>query len=119
MERIKSIVPRDRSAEERSRQKWNNVAKPLHSFGLLEECVVKMSGIFGSENFDINKRCVVLMCADNGVVEERVTQSDSSVTAVVAEAAANGEAAPPAETPPAEQPAPAPEAPPAETPPAQ
>jgi len=91
MERIKSIAPRDKSAEERSRQKWNNVAKPLHSFGLLEECVVKMSGIFGSENFDINKRCVVLMCADNGVVEEGVTQSDSSVTAVVAEAAANGD----------------------------
>ena len=90
MERLKKITHADFSAEERSRQKWNNVAKPLRSLGLLEESVIKMSGIFGSENFDLSKRCVVLMCADNGVVEEGVTQSESSVTAVVADAAANG-----------------------------
>ena len=90
MERLKLINPPDSKAIERAEIKWNNVAKPLHSLGLLEKNVVKIAGIFGDENFDLNKRCAVLMCADNGVVCEGVTQSDSSVTAVVAKAAAFG-----------------------------
>ena len=90
MERLKLINLPDSAAIERAKIKWNNVAKPLHSLGLLEETVIKIAGITGDENFDLNKRCAVVMCADNGVVCERVTQSDSSVTAVVAKAAAEG-----------------------------
>lgn len=90
MERIKLINPPDSRAIERAKIKWNNIAKPLHSLGLLEEAVIKIAGITGDENFDLKKRCVVMMCADNGVVCEGVTQSDSSVTAVVAKSAAEG-----------------------------
>ena len=90
MKRIKLINKPDFGAVERAKIKWNNVAKPLHSLGLLEEAVVKISGITGNENFDLNKRCAVMMCADNGVVCEGVTQSDSSVTAIVAKSAAEG-----------------------------
>lgn len=39
----------------------------------------------GDAEIRLHKRAVVVMCADNGVVEEGVTQCDSSVTAVVAE----------------------------------
>lgn len=90
MKRIKLINKPDFGAVERAKIKWNNVAKPLHSLGLLEEAVVKISGITGNENFDLNKRCAVMMCADNGVVCEGVTQSNSSVTAIVAKSAAEG-----------------------------
>ena len=90
MKRVKLITPPDSGAMKRAEIKWNNVAKPLHSLGLLEESVIKIAGITGDENFDLNKRCAVVMCADNGVVAEGVTQSDSSVTAVVAQALAEG-----------------------------
>ncbi len=90
MKRISSILPADNAASERALKQWNSVAKPLHSLGLLEDSVVKIAGIIGSENIDIGKRCVVDMCADNGVVTEGVTQTDSSVTAIVAKAMAEG-----------------------------
>ena len=90
MKRISSILPADNAASERALKQWNSVAKPLHSLGLLEDSVVKVAGIIGSENIDIGKRCIVDMCSDNGVVTEGVTQTDSSVTAIVAKAMAEG-----------------------------
>lgn len=44
----------------------------------------------GTENVDIHSRTAVVMCADNGVVCEGITQSESSVTAVCAKAIAEG-----------------------------
>lgn len=90
MERIKKIQPPDAAAMERAQARWNGVAKPLHSLGLLEEAVVRIAGMTGSEEIDLSKRCVVCLCADNGVVCEGVTQTDSSVTRIVAQAMAEG-----------------------------
>ncbi len=90
MNRIESIKPADRAAMKRAEKKWNSVAKPLHSLGIGEEDVIKLAGIFGTENFSLDKRCAVIMCADNGVVCEGVTQTDSSVTGIVAKAIAEG-----------------------------
>ncbi|MBP0956875.1 MAG: nicotinate-nucleotide--dimethylbenzimidazole phosphoribosyltransferase [Oscillospiraceae bacterium] len=90
MDRIKLIVPADSEAARRAARKWNGIAKPLHSLGMLEDIVIKLAGIYGSESFSLDKRCVVAMCADNGVVCEGVTQTDSSVTAIVARAMAEG-----------------------------
>lgn len=90
MNRIYKIKPVDISAKTASNNRWNNIAKPLRSLGLLETAVEKIAAIQGTENVSLNKRTVVVMCADNGVVQENVTQSDSSVTAVCANAIANG-----------------------------
>ena len=90
MERIKAITPPDSAAMKRAQDKWNSVAKPLHSLGQLEDIIIKIAGITGSESFSLDKRCVAVMCADHGVVEEGVTQSDSSVTAIVAKSVAEG-----------------------------
>ncbi|MDE5649201.1 MAG: nicotinate-nucleotide--dimethylbenzimidazole phosphoribosyltransferase, partial [Oscillospiraceae bacterium] len=92
MERINKITKPDFKAMELSQCKWNSVAKPIRSLGLLEKFITKIAGITGNEEVKINKRCTVVMCADNGVVTEGVTQSDSSVTALVAESIANGKA---------------------------
>lgn len=81
---ISSILPADRTAMEAARQKWNGVGKPLGSLGLLEDQVIRMAGVFGTADFEISRKAVVIMCADNGVVEEGVTQSGQEVTAVVA-----------------------------------
>ena len=90
MERIQQIQPYDISAVQRAEEKWKTIAKPLYSLGLLEKCVSQTAGIFGNENFTIDKRVAVIMCADNGVTEEHISQSDYTVTSAVAEAIAKG-----------------------------
>ena len=90
MNRISNITASDKSAESAAHNHWNSIAKPLGSLGLLESAVEKIAAIQGIENPDISRRTVVVMCADNGVVCEGVTQSDSSVTAVCANAIAEG-----------------------------
>lgn len=90
MERVSKITPTDKAAEEAARARWNSIAKPLGSLGLLESAVEKIAAVQGSADIDISRRTVVVMCADNGVVCEGVTQSDSSVTAICAEAIAGG-----------------------------
>lgn len=90
MKRIESITETDALAGQRAIEKWNSVAKPLGSLGLLEDMIVKIASIQGSEDVCLTKRDVVVMCADNGVVAEGVTQSDSKVTAMCAKAIADG-----------------------------
>ena len=78
------IAPRDETAAERCRTRWNSIAKPLRGLGLLEEAVCRIAALTGSENVSVEKRAVAVLCADNGIVEEGVTQTDASVTAVMA-----------------------------------
>lgn len=65
-------------------RKWNAVAKPLGSLGLLEDAVTALCAMKKSLSPRIDKRCVVMFCADNGVIAEGVTQSGSEVTSLVA-----------------------------------
>ena len=65
------------------KQNWDNIAKPLNSLGVLEEMHAKIAAIYNCERINIAKRCVVPICADNGVVEEGVTQTGQNVTAIV------------------------------------
>ena len=46
---------------------------------------MKIAGMTGSSQIDLGKKGLVIMCADNGVVEEGVTQTGQEVTAIVAE----------------------------------
>ncbi len=81
----------DREATKRAELRWNSIAKPLHSLGRFEDMIIKIAGITGTENVNLDKKCVIVMCGDNGVVEEGVTQSDSEVTTIVANAMALGD----------------------------
>ena len=73
-----------------ARSCWDSIAKPLGGLGELEEAVQKIASVRRTADVDLSNRCVVIFCADNGVTAEGVTQSDSSVTALCAEAIANG-----------------------------
>ncbi len=81
---VHAIAPAESAAMARAEEKWSRVGKPLGSLGLLEGMVVRMAGIFGTEDFSIGKKAVVPFCADNGVVAEGVTQTGQEVTAAVA-----------------------------------
>ena len=83
-ETLERIRPLEQADIDRALAKWNAVAKPLGSLGLLEDAVTQLCAMTGSLRPEIKKRCVVMFCADNGVVAECVTQTGSEVTAIVA-----------------------------------
>jgi nicotinate-nucleotide--dimethylbenzimidazole phosphoribosyltransferase len=84
------ITPLDQEAMEMTRIRWSRVAKPLFSLGALEEDLIKIAGISQTSKVDIEKRALVIMCGDNGIVEEGVTQTGVEVTAVVTENMTHG-----------------------------
>ena len=88
---IAGITPADTAAMERAKARWDSIAKPLGSLGALEEAVIRIAGMTGSAQVDISKRAVVVMCADNGVVAQGVTQTGQEVTAIVAENMSTGD----------------------------
>lgn len=80
----------DRAAQEEAVRRWKSIAKPLGGLGILEDMISKIAGMRGTPDIVLKRRTVAVMCADNGVVCEGVSQSDSSVTAAVAEEIARG-----------------------------
>ena len=86
----RSVRAADERAVEAAKRHWNGIAKPLHGLGRFEDLLTKVAGIQNTENIKMDRKAVVVFCADNGVVAEGVTQTDSSVTAVVTENFARG-----------------------------
>ncbi len=89
-ETVKNIGPLDEKAMELARKRWDSIAKPLHSLGKMEDLITQIVGITSCRDVDISKRALVVMCADNGVVEEGVTQTGQEITARVAEGFLDG-----------------------------
>ena len=84
-EALDEIRPADRKSMEEAKQRWKTVGKPLFSLGKLEDAVIRMAGIKGTSSYTLEKKALVILCADNGVVEEGVTQTGQEVTAIVTE----------------------------------
>ena len=87
---IKEIKTFDFETANKAKKQWDSIAKPLFGLGRFEEIIIKIAGITGDSEVNILKKAVVVMCSDNGIVEEGVTQTDKSVTKIVAENIANG-----------------------------
>ena len=84
-EALKRIEPVNEEVMEESKKRWDSIAHPLHSLGKLEDLLVQITGITGCLDIHLEKKALVPMCADNGVVEEGVTQTRLEITALVAE----------------------------------
>ena len=82
---IQSIQPLDTDAMETAAGRWDSIAKPLHSLGLLEEAIIRIAGMQKTTQVSLSPRALLVFCADNGVVAQGVTQTDQSVTAIVTE----------------------------------
>ena len=87
---LAEIVPPDAAVREQCRAHWNRIAKPIGSFGLLEDMVSRIGSIQGTDAVHVSRRTVVVFCGDHGVVEEGVTQTGSEVTALCAQEIADG-----------------------------
>ncbi len=86
-----SIDPFNRERYEEIRQRWDRVAKPLGSLGRFEDITARIGAVHDSADIDIRKRAVIMMCADNGIVDEGISQSGQDVTAAVAAWMGRGE----------------------------
>ncbi len=82
------VWPSDEEAGRRVLRSWDAVAKPIGSLGRLEALTAQIGAIIGSDRIDISRKAVIVMCADNGVVEEGISQSGQEVTCAVARAMA-------------------------------
>lgn len=76
-EKIESPDP---DAVEAAKKRQESLAKPPGSLGMLEDISVRMAGITGRVINEIKQGCVVIMCADNGVVSENVASCPQTVT---------------------------------------
>lgn len=64
---------------------WDHVAKPLDGMGRFEALTAQIGAILGTDKLDPggSRKAVLIMCADNGIVEEGVSQSGQEVTLAV------------------------------------
>lgn len=82
---IRQISPADHISMEEAAARWKTVGKPLFSLGKLEDAVIRIAGMRKKSIYSLDKKGLVAICADNGVVAEGVTQTGQEVTAIVAE----------------------------------
>ena len=68
-----------------AQQHWDSLGKPIDSLGVLEQHVTKLCMIERTAQPHVSRRALAVLCADHGCVREGVTQTDSSVTRIVAE----------------------------------
>ena len=67
---------------------WDTLAKPLDGMGSFETITAQIGAILGTEQIDLRKKGVLIFCADNGIVEEGVSQTGQEVTLAVAKSMA-------------------------------
>lgn len=80
---IKDISPSDKEAMKKAKTHIDNLTKPIGSLGELENIAIKVAGITGRVHNTVHKKNIIIMCADNGVVEEGVSACPKSLTATV------------------------------------
>lgn len=86
-----AAVP-DRDAMTRCQERWDGIAKPIGGLGEWERIYCRLAGIAGRTERLYGKSRILVLCADNGIVEEGVSQSDHKVTTAVAYSIAQGSA---------------------------
>ncbi|MCR5654835.1 MAG: nicotinate-nucleotide--dimethylbenzimidazole phosphoribosyltransferase [Lachnospiraceae bacterium] len=92
MERLKDwkamVEPFDEQARAQAKEKWDAIAKPLDGLGQLETMVTLLAGMQKTTDVRIDPATLYIFCADNGVIEEGISQSGAEVTAAVAKSMA-------------------------------
>ncbi|NLK44306.1 MAG: nicotinate-nucleotide--dimethylbenzimidazole phosphoribosyltransferase, partial [Tissierellia bacterium] len=89
-ETLSKITSPNEETKKLAREKWDGLLKPMGSLGSLEEVTIKIAGMTGKVINEINKKAIVVMCADNGVVEEGVSSAPQIFTKVLTESMPKG-----------------------------
>ena len=83
-ELIAQIKGLDTAAAARAKEHQAKLAKPPGSLGKLEDIAIKLAGISGKIHNELTKRRIIVLCSDNGIIEECVSCTPRSVTAAQA-----------------------------------
>jgi nicotinate-nucleotide--dimethylbenzimidazole phosphoribosyltransferase len=82
---IKMIKPLDKEAMAAARARQATLTKPAGSLGRLEELSIQLAGIQGKARPSIERKAMITMAADHGVVDEKVGNWPREVTAQMVE----------------------------------
>ena len=83
-ELIAAIKPLDEAAMEAARRWQDKLAVPPGSLGKLQDAAVRLAGITGKLKNDITRCRVIVLAADNGIIEEGIGSAPRTVTAAQA-----------------------------------
>lgn len=81
---LTEIEPIKESIYQACEKRFDSIAKPVGSLGKLENLVCSIGAASHSTQVDIGKKCVLVFCADNGVLAQGVAQSTHQVTTAIA-----------------------------------
>lgn len=87
---LNQITGPNKEVMEETQKIWDGFLKPMGSLGSLEDISVKISGMTGQIRNKIDKRGIVVMAADNGVVEEGVSACPPNFTVLLTESMLKG-----------------------------
>ena len=87
---LKEITGPNKEVMEETQIIWDGFLKPMGSLGSLEDISVKISGMTGQVRNKIDKRAIVVMAGDNGVVEEGVSACPPNFTVLLTESMLKG-----------------------------
>jgi len=83
-DQIGRIGPLDKAEMEKAAAYQMKLAKPPGSLGKLEDISIRLAGITGKLCNTTDRKRIIVLCADNGIVAEGVTCAPQSVTAAQA-----------------------------------
>ena len=59
----------DEKIRKKVQENWDSLAKPLDGLGIFEKIFTQIGAVTGDERVPLQKKAVIVMCADNGIVE--------------------------------------------------
>ena len=86
---ISKIKPVDSLAIKEAQAELDRKMKPKDSLGVLEDICKKVASIYGFPIKKLDRKCHILVAADNGVIEEGVSSCPIEYTPIVSEAMLN------------------------------
>lgn len=81
---LHEIIPVNQELKDEVEKRFYNLAIPLGSLGELQQVTIDICGASNQLRPNISKRALFVFCADNGVVDEGISQVGSGVTTAVA-----------------------------------
>ncbi|MCR5144118.1 MAG: nicotinate-nucleotide--dimethylbenzimidazole phosphoribosyltransferase [Lachnospiraceae bacterium] len=84
------IDPVDDAIYQSVKENWDAHSKPIDGFGDFEDAICRIAAASGTKELEISRRAAVIMIADNGIVEEGISQSSKEITRSVAKNLGDG-----------------------------
>ena len=85
MNYVEGIKPADQKSIEKAQEESMNLLKIPMSLGRVEEVGFKLAGISGKTVADYDKKVIIIMSSDNGIVDKGVSSAPKSVTKTMTE----------------------------------